>query len=269
MSLDPIVLDADNPGPMTGSGSNTYLLAGTEGRFLSMPGVGRSRHLAAIDRELGGSKLARVLVTHGHIDHSLWCTEHRRTTSRGDFREVSLAGQRQALRRALAAARGGDTVSLDGQSLTVIHTPGHSPDHATFWHEETRSAFTGDLIIQGGSVVISWAYGGNVAAYLASLERLIRLQPAVMFPAHGPSSKNLVAALARSIEHRLEREQQIIQALREVGQPYRRSLSPFIMDSIPRCRQRRAGACVLHLEKAEGGKASFQRRRSVESLTDN
>src|SRR4029453_18973953 len=93
--------------------------------------------------------------------------------------------------------------------------------------EETRSAFTGDLIIQGGSVVISWAYGGDVAAYLSSLERLIKLQPAVMFPAPGPIIEDPVPALARSIEHRLEREQQVIRALREG-----RSTVPAIVESI-------------------------------------
>src|SRR4029453_15174683 len=202
IAFDPIVLDADNPGPMTGSGNNTYLLAGMEGAILVDAGVGRSRHLAAIDRELGGSKLTRVLVTPGHIDHAsgapLIAARHPEAT----FAKFPWPDTDKLYDVRWQPLAEGDTVSLDSQNLTVIHAPGHSPDHATFWHEETRSAFTGDLIIQGGSVVISWAYGGDVAAYLASLERLIKLQPAVMFPAHGPIIEDPVPALARSIEHR-------------------------------------------------------------------
>src|SRR5262249_52322381 len=109
----------------------------------------------------------------------------------------------------------GQVVAIGRQMMTVLHTPGHSPDHVTFWHEETRSAFTGDLIIDRSSVVISWNYGGDVAAYLASLERIVRLRPAVLFPAHGPLIDDPVTVLMRSIEHRLDRERQVIQALRD------------------------------------------------------
>jgi glyoxylase-like metal-dependent hydrolase (beta-lactamase superfamily II) len=67
----PILLDAHNPGPMTGRGNNTYLLpGGTDDAALIDAGIGDPRHLAAIDRELeAGRQLARVLVTHGHGDH--------------------------------------------------------------------------------------------------------------------------------------------------------------------------------------------------------
>lgn len=258
MSLDPIVLDADNPGPMTGSGNNTYLLTGrVEESILIDAGVGKSRHLAAIDRELGGSKLARVLLTHGHIDHVSGApsiaARHPETT----FAKFPWPDSDKLYDVPWQPLAEGDTVSLGGQSLTVLHTPGHSPDHATFWHEETRSAFTGDLIIQGGSVVISWAYGGDVAAYLASLERLIRLEPAVMFPAHGPIIKDPVAALAHSIEHRLGREQQVIQALREG-----RSTVPAIVESIyhgldPALRAAAGGSVRAHLEKLKAERRAF------------
>jgi glyoxylase-like metal-dependent hydrolase (beta-lactamase superfamily II) len=80
----------------------------------------------------------------------------------------------------------GDLVIAGDESLTALHTPGHSPDHVAFWHERTRTVFSGDLVTQGSSVMIHTSRGGNLAEYMASLERLLALQPRALLPAHGP-----------------------------------------------------------------------------------
>ena len=94
----------------------------------------------------------------------------------------------------------GETVDAGGEPLTVLHTPGHSPDHIAFWHEPTRAAFTGDLVIQGSSVMIPWSRGGDLADYLASLERLIALRPRALLPGARPgdrrSARGAVAAMS-------------------------------------------------------------------------
>src|SRR4029078_7193337 len=80
----------------------------------------------------------------------------------------------------------GDSIAIGDQAITAVATPGHSPDHLAFWHAPTRTAFTGDLVIPGGSVMIHSSRGGNLAQYMASLERLLALDPRVLLPAHGP-----------------------------------------------------------------------------------
>jgi glyoxylase-like metal-dependent hydrolase (beta-lactamase superfamily II) len=73
------------------------------------------------------------------------------------------------------------------ESADALHTPGHSPDHLAFWHEPSRTIFTGDLVVRGSSVMIHWSRGGDLGQYLASLERLLALEPRRLLPAHGPA----------------------------------------------------------------------------------
>ena len=77
---------------------------------------------------------------------------------------------------------------IAGEPVVALHTPGHSPDHLVFWHERSRTAFTGDLVIPGSSVTIHTGRGGNLAEYLQSVERVRSLRPARLLPAHGPES---------------------------------------------------------------------------------
>src|SRR5678816_4700460 len=80
----------------------------------------------------------------------------------------------------------GEMVAAGDSVFAAVHTPGHSPDHLCFWHQDSRQLFCGDLAWKGSTVVIPPSQGGDVAAYLASLERILQLEPETMLPAHGP-----------------------------------------------------------------------------------
>ncbi len=108
----------------------------------------------------------------------------------------------------------GESIAAGDSVLTAVHTPGHSPDHLCLWDAGDRQLFCGDLAWKGSTVVIPPSHGGDVAEYLASLERVIQLGPDVMLPAHGDVIDKPIELLREYIEHRMLREQQVINALR-------------------------------------------------------
>jgi glyoxylase-like metal-dependent hydrolase (beta-lactamase superfamily II) len=98
-------------------------------------------------------------------------------------------------------------------NLIALHTPGHSADHLSFWLAEDRVVFTGDLVLGKGSSMVTYPEG-NVAAYLRSLDRLIALEPRMLFPGHWDPVIDAMGKLREYRAHRLEREAQV---LAEVG----------------------------------------------------
>jgi glyoxylase-like metal-dependent hydrolase (beta-lactamase superfamily II) len=213
--LDPILLEAHNPGPMTGHGNNTYLLIGSNGRAaLIDAGVGHPRHLADISSELArhGARLERLLVTHGHADHSggapaLVAAHPGIRPQKYPWPGVD---EQAVIWQPLAD---GDAIDIGGDELTALHTPGHSPDHFIFWHAASRTAFTGDLVVAGSSVMIHTSGGGRLGQYMASLERVLGLDVARLLPAHGTEVTAPGPLLQGYLDHRRMRERQVIEAL--------------------------------------------------------
>lgn len=210
--MNPVAVLAHNPGPMTGSGNTTWLVPGTRPVLIDA-GAGDPRHLADLEAALGGDRLEEVLVTHGHSDHVGGAgalasrMPHVRFSklpwperdSRNDIRWHKLAD--------------GQRVAAGDDELMAVHTPGHSPDHLCFWHEPTGTVFCGDLAVAGSTVVIPSSAGGDLADYLASLERVLALGPSRLLPAHGPVIEDPEKLLRQYIVHRREREEQVLAAL--------------------------------------------------------
>ena len=211
-----VLLDARNPGAMTGPGNNTYLIVGARGSAtLVDAGVGHPDHLEAIDEALArhAARLERVLITHGHADHASGAVALARAHPVAAFMKWLLPEADQRYPVGWRPLRDGDRLDCDGESLLVMHTPGHAPDHLVFWHAPSRTAFTGDMVVEGSSVMIDSSGGGDLKEYLESLERLRGLSARRLLPGHGQEVTEPEALLTSYIEHRLARERQVLEAL--------------------------------------------------------
>lgn len=208
-------LRAPNPGPMTGRGTNSYLV-GSDDLAVIDPGPEIPEHLARL-LELGDGRIRYVLVTHAHRDHApgaAWLAREARATLLG-------FGDRPGF-TPTGTLVDGDVVRLAGLRLVAVHTPGHASDHLCYLLdapaiERGPVLFSGDHVMGGSTVVIN-PPDGDMAAYFMSLERLAALSPSIgaIAPGHGEVIDDPAAKFAEYLTHRREREAQV-RALLERG----------------------------------------------------
>ncbi|GAC1468227.1 MAG: MBL fold metallo-hydrolase [Ktedonobacteraceae bacterium] len=208
--LDPyIIVLAPNPSLMTGSGTNTIILGhGREGATLIDPAVDDPAYLSALiqaGEERGG--IRRILITHGHEDHIGGAV-----TLREKLGVAIYAFSRAGVPMANEEVPNGTIFPAGDDTLRAIHTPGHRFDHLSFLLETQRILFAGDLLAGVGTVVIV-PPEGNMLDYLGSLQHLQTLDLTAIVPAHGPVINDPQARLAEYIEHRMQREQQVLTIL--------------------------------------------------------
>jgi glyoxylase-like metal-dependent hydrolase (beta-lactamase superfamily II) len=211
--LTPIPIHAGNPGPMTGDGNWTWLLQGRVPTLIDA-GTGEASHLEALERALDGSPLAQVLVTHAHVDHASGVTAIHRRFPDAAFYKTPWPERDATWPVAWRSLADQQIVDAGDTTVEALHTPGHAPDHLCFWHRPSRSVFCGDLAVKGTTVWIPPSLRGDLAAYLASLARIRDLDPRRLYPGHGPVIDDPVRLLQQYIDHRHEREQQVIAAMR-------------------------------------------------------
>jgi glyoxylase-like metal-dependent hydrolase (beta-lactamase superfamily II) len=252
------ILSARNPGPWTGDGNHTFLLPGRVPALIDA-GVGHSDHLLEIDEQLataGGGTLSRVIVTHAHSDHISGAPAIAARWPAAVFQKLPWP-ERDARWPVREDAKGfgwtllddGDVVEAGDTSLRVIHTPGHAPDHISLFEEESRTLFCGDLVVAGSTVVIPGGRGGDLAAYLRSLERILALEPRLLLPAHGPEIEDPAAILGEYLAHRRLRERQILDLLARGPATAESLVNQMYRGLRPELREAALGSVLAHLIK--------------------
>ena len=102
--------------------------------------------------------------------------------------------------------------NADGSRWQAVHTPGHAPGHLVLWHAGTGAMVAGDMVAGEGTILID-PNDGNMGHYLASLEKMARLHPKMLAPAHGRVLHEALAVLQHYRLHRLAREHKVLEAL--------------------------------------------------------
>jgi glyoxylase-like metal-dependent hydrolase (beta-lactamase superfamily II) len=219
-SVRVIPITAANAGPMTGRGTNAYLLPGARPTLIDAPDPSDAfvdRVAAALEAGQPAATLSQVLVTHFHHDHIDGVEALARRWPEATIAKFPLPDQDAKHAVTWTPLKDGQLVAAGDGTLWVLHTPGHAPDHVALLDMRSSILFCGDLLVNGGTVAIAPSAGGDLAQYMASLRRLLEDQPRRIYPGHGPPVDNPGALIRAYITHRLGREQQILDELAKAG----------------------------------------------------
>jgi glyoxylase-like metal-dependent hydrolase (beta-lactamase superfamily II) len=202
-----------NVSSFTGPGTNTYLV-GMDGAapLLIDTGIGLPVWAGLLQEHLAEEQappLARCVMTHGHPDHIGGSPDVQRLFPGVHFHKHPWPGKDERYPITLRPIADGEVIRGPGYTLRAVFTPGHAPDHICFYLEEERALFTGDVILGVGTTVIP-RDGGDLGQYLDTLRRLQTLDLARIYPGHGPVIDTPQEKIAFYLEHRLERERQIL-----------------------------------------------------------
>ena len=207
---------AGNAGPMTLDGTNSWVLRepGSSVAVLVDPGPDDSAHLAAVVEAVGDARVARILLTHGHPDHS------DGARSFADRFRAPVAALDPLHRLGDEGVVGGELVEAGGLEIAVLATPGHTGDSLSFHVIADGALLTGDTVLGRGSTVVAYP-DGRLGDYLDSLLRLRDLAESTaasyVLPGHGPALVDPVDVVSAYLAHRQGRLDQVRAAVAQFG----------------------------------------------------
>ncbi len=215
---------AQNPGPFTFKGTNTYLV-GTDELAVIDPGPDDEAHVEAVLRAAASARISHILVTHTHRDHTGAVAALKARTG-ATVLAYGPTGKPRGARTSSPSGkvfvdldfepdetlRDGDIVAGAGWSFDVLHTPGHAPDHLCFALSGRRTVFTGDHVMGWNTTVVA-PPEGHMGDYMASLEALLARNDLVFLPGHGGRIRTPRRVVKAYLLHRKWRESAIYACL--------------------------------------------------------
>ncbi|MCK0099873.1 MBL fold metallo-hydrolase [Qipengyuania sp. S6317L1] len=242
---------APNPSPYTFTGTQTYVVGEANGPDCAVidPGPFEAAHIEAIMEAVGTRKIAAIMCTHTHRDHSPAAKPLAADTGAPVVGCAPLVLQVQGPRsdEAFDSTYAPDRVLEDGEqmrgtgwTLTAVATPGHTSNHLCFALEESGALFTGDHVM-GWSTSVVIPPDGDMGDYMTSLEKLMAREDTVYHSAHGAAITKPKQLVRGMIGHRRQRENQILRLMGERARP----VSEFIPDMYKGLDERLIGAAEM------------------------
>ena len=211
---------AHNPSAFTYYGTQSYLIGVDEVAVID-PGPDLPAHVDALEEAIAGRRVAAIMCTHTHLDHSpaarplaertrapiIGCAPLALETA-GPQADASFDGD-YAADDVLEDA---GSIVVDGEPVTAVATPGHTSNHLCFAYR--GALFSGDHVM-GWSTTVVFPPDGDMVAYMASLDKLRQREDRVYYPAHGPAVTNPQQYVRHLVGHRMQREKQILSLVGE------------------------------------------------------
>jgi glyoxylase-like metal-dependent hydrolase (beta-lactamase superfamily II) len=282
--LSPLVrrVIAENPSKFTYRGTGTYIL-GHGDVVVVDPGPRLDSHRDALRTALAGERVRAVLITHCHSDHSplaewLRADTGAPTYAYGPHPQPDPIWEQLALDDSPADGTGaddgskdpvqmeesidfsftpdiavadGDVIDVAGLTITAVHTPGHTSNHTCWAVAGERALFTGDHVMGWSTTVVS-PPDGDMAAYIESLRRVVERADAVLWPTHGPPRDDAVEYVSALVDHRLERERGVLDAVVGGRSTIREIVALLYVDVRPELHKAAGMSVWSHLLKLVG-----------------
>jgi len=261
--LSPLVrrIVCDNGGPFTFTGTCTYLIGKGDVIVLD-PGPVHAAHLQAIVAATRHEKIAAILLTHTHMDHSpaaaqlkaltgapiYGCAPHypARPLNLGEINPLDASADKSY--RPDHILNDGESVQMAGLTLDVLHTPGHTANHLCYALREENALFSGDHVMAWSTTIVA-PPDGAMGDYMASLEKLRTRSETIFWPGHGGPVNEPQRFIRALLHHRRHRESSILTRLRE-GDRTARDIVAHIYEKLdPRLKNAAALSVFAHLEE--------------------
>lgn len=216
---------ANNGGPFTFTGTCTYVIGRGEVSVID-PGPGDEAHIAALLAGLGNERVAGILITHTHRDHSpgarllkarteapiIGCSAHfaARALAMGEASRLDASSDRDHMPDRILTD--GERIEIGDNAFMAIETPGHTMNHLAFALEGHEMLFSGDHVMAWSTSIVA-PPDGAMAPYMASLEKLVSREDRAFWPGHGGPVVDPRRFVRGLLSHRRQRETQILDRL--------------------------------------------------------
>ena len=273
--LTPLVkrVIANNPGGFTFTGTGTYMI-GKKNIAVIDPGPIDDDHYNALIKATEGQKITHILLTHNHNDHSPLAKRLKSETgakiyfknlSNSDLAQDDFEEGYDRNIEGDVELNDNDLIKTDEWSIEAIHTPGHTSNHICYALLDENILFSGDHVM-GWSTTVIVPPDGNMDDYLSSLEKLLSRNEDRFFPTHGPIIDNPKKLVTNYISHRLDRERQIIEAIKRGNNKISDMVKLIYKDVDQSLHPAAAMSTLAHLKRMESNQEITVQGKGLEGL---